>query len=61
MKTKTNQPGLPKCVSCENPVVLVAFCPQCNGMVCVDCVNAHKNIKKLRWLMFNEFKHLIQN
>ncbi|XP_031554679.1 tripartite motif-containing protein 3-like, partial [Actinia tenebrosa] len=42
MKSQANQPVLPHCVSCEQPRVLVAFCQQCNGLICEDCFNAHK-------------------
>jgi hypothetical protein len=50
-----------ECVSCEKPCVLsVAFCPQCNGMICKECINAHKTMKQLRdkhqATMLNEFK-----
>jgi hypothetical protein len=50
MRTKSNQEqqGLPECVSCGRYFVLVAFCPQCIGMICAECVNSHKNVKQLR-------------
>ena len=38
---------LPNCVSCEKHI-LVAFCPECEGMVCGDCKNAHITVKQLR-------------
>jgi len=43
-----NQRELPLCVSCAKNVMLVAFCSQCGGIVCEDCVNAHKTLKALQ-------------
>ena len=48
MKTKANQPQLSDCVNCEQPQVLVAFCAECNGFLCEDCVNLHQKVKQLR-------------
>lgn len=49
-----------ECASCEKTVCLVAFCPQCSGMVCADCVVTHKAVKHLREehfiTMFDNFK-----
>lgn len=49
-----------KCTSCEKYAVLVAFCPQCKGMICQDCFGAHKSVNQLRHnhqaTMLSEFK-----
>ncbi|XP_031567986.1 E3 ubiquitin-protein ligase TRIM71-like [Actinia tenebrosa] len=60
MKSDANQPILPVCVSCEQPKVLVAFCPQCEGSICEECIKTHESIKQLRDnhqpTMFKDFK-----
>ena len=48
MKTKANQPQLSDCVNCEQPQVLVAFCAECNGFLCEDCVNLHQKVRQMR-------------
>jgi hypothetical protein len=64
MRSKSNQEQstkLKNCFSCDQPVVLVAFCPQCNGMICAECLIAHRTVRQLRVehqpTMLNEFKH----
>ncbi|XP_031568081.1 E3 ubiquitin-protein ligase TRIM71-like [Actinia tenebrosa] len=42
------QKGLTECESCSKPESLVAFCPQCDGLICEECVTLHKAIKQLR-------------
>ncbi|XP_031557102.1 E3 ubiquitin-protein ligase TRIM56-like, partial [Actinia tenebrosa] len=48
MKSIANEPVLPHCVSCEQPRVLVAFCQQCNGLICEACCNAHRLFREIR-------------
>ncbi|XP_031553951.1 E3 ubiquitin-protein ligase TRIM71-like [Actinia tenebrosa] len=49
-----------ECTSCEKYANLVAFCPQCKGMICQECLGAHKSVNQLRRkhqvAMLNEFK-----
>ncbi|XP_020910869.1 RING finger protein nhl-1-like [Exaiptasia diaphana] len=63
MKIKTdecNQQQLPECVSCLERSVLVGFCPQCEGMICDECINNHKTINPLKRThdatLWSEFK-----
>jgi DNA-binding beta-propeller fold protein YncE len=61
MRSKSNeeQPRL-QCASCEKPSTVVAFCLQCNGVICDDCVKAHKMMKQVCedhvLTMLDEFK-----
>ncbi|XP_031555527.1 E3 ubiquitin-protein ligase TRIM71-like [Actinia tenebrosa] len=50
MKSKANQPGsVSHCVRCcEHPRVLVAFCVQCNGLICETCFKAHRLFKEIQ-------------
>ncbi|KAK3755184.1 hypothetical protein QZH41_001233 [Actinostola sp. cb2023] len=58
--SKEVQQELSNCVSCQNHVVLIAFCPQCGGMICAECMNAHKTLKVFvdehKATMFADFK-----
>ncbi|XP_020896601.2 E3 ubiquitin-protein ligase TRIM71 [Exaiptasia diaphana] len=62
MKTKTDeqsQQQLPECVGCNKRSVLVGFCPQCEGMICNECINQHKtksSIKTHQATLWSEFK-----
>ena len=63
MKNRASKPEdklvLPDCASCQEHEKLVAFCPECEGMICADCVNAHGKLKQLRdhqVIMLNDFK-----
>ncbi|XP_020896302.1 E3 ubiquitin-protein ligase TRIM71 [Exaiptasia diaphana] len=40
--------NFPICVSCEKRAKQVAFCPQCGGMICNDCVNIHNTLKTFK-------------
>ncbi|XP_031560801.1 E3 ubiquitin-protein ligase TRIM71-like [Actinia tenebrosa] len=62
MKSNSDQEqkSLPECASCEKSQVLAAFCPECNGLICEDCIDSHRKIKQLRTdhniMMLKEFK-----
>lgn len=49
-----------KCTNCEEPAMVVAFCFQCNGVICETCVKAHDLLKEVRQrhevTMLDEFK-----
>ncbi|KAK3748639.1 hypothetical protein QZH41_004510 [Actinostola sp. cb2023] len=57
--SKQEQRELPNCVSCQKRLPLAASCPQCGGMICTECVNAHKSMKTLydehKAIMFSDF------
>ncbi|XP_020902172.1 E3 ubiquitin-protein ligase TRIM71-like [Exaiptasia diaphana] len=42
------QQELPDCVSCKTQMKLVAFCPQCQGLICASCVKLHQTITGLK-------------
>ncbi|XP_020912396.2 E3 ubiquitin-protein ligase TRIM71 isoform X1 [Exaiptasia diaphana] len=63
MKTKTDehsQQQLPECVGCSKRSVLVGFCPQCEGIICNECIDQHKTVKPLikthQATLWSEFK-----
>ena len=62
MRNKASEPDvkpeLPNCVSCQERVKLVAYCQQCRGLICTDCVNAHNKMKRLQHqvILFIDFK-----
>ncbi|XP_020915953.1 E3 ubiquitin-protein ligase TRIM71-like, partial [Exaiptasia diaphana] len=45
---KTHQQQLTECANCSNRSVLVGFCPQCEGMICNDCISHHKTMNTLK-------------
>jgi len=54
-----NQKLSPKCAGCSKRLVLVSFCCQCCGMICNECINAHKTLKTIlgdhKTIILNEF------
>lgn len=61
-KRSQNQKLAPKCTGCTKRLVLVSFCCQCCGMICSECVNAHKTLKTIlgdhKTIMLNEFNQM---
>ena len=51
---------LPECVGCNKRSTLLGFCPQCEGMICNECINQHKTIQPLikthQATLWSEFK-----
>ncbi|KXJ05239.1 E3 ubiquitin-protein ligase TRIM71, partial [Exaiptasia diaphana] len=68
MKTKSNEPSqqqLQECVGCSKCDALVGFCPQCEGIICDECMNAHRTvtllIKSHKATLWSEFNPEVLN
>ena len=47
-KSDQEQAELPECMSCGEHLKLIAFCLQCGGLICNECLHSHKRLKKVR-------------